>query len=140
MLPAFLITFREVIEASLIVATILGILTKLGHTKSIKTVWLGTLAAIIVSTSILGLGSILGIKAHELYIGKAEPTIEGMFMILSAMFITWAVFFLHTYFGHKKVLMLHSFAKCFTVSALSLWPSLYHLALRLNGVFQPGPC
>jgi high-affinity iron transporter len=27
-------------------------------------------------------------------------------MILSALFITWAVFFLHTYFGHKKVLLL----------------------------------
>jgi high-affinity Fe2+/Pb2+ permease len=38
MIPAFLITFREVIEASLIVVTILGILTKLNQINDIKTV------------------------------------------------------------------------------------------------------
>ena len=106
MLAALLITLREVIEASLIVATILGILTKLGHTKSMKTVWLATGAAFAASICILLAGSLLGLKIQELYTGKTEAAIEGVFLVLSAAFITWAVFFLHTYFARKKVLLL----------------------------------
>lgn len=106
MLPAFLITFREVIEASLIVATILGILVKLNQTKGIKTVWYATGLATLVSVLLLGMGSLFGLKMQELYSGKVEELIEGIFMITSAMFITWAVFFLHKYFSHYKVHLL----------------------------------
>jgi high-affinity iron transporter len=109
MLPAFLITLREVIEASLIVATILGILTKLNQTKGIKTVWFATIAAALVSVSLLGIGSVLGIKVQELYSGKTEEFIEGVLMVISAIFITWAVFFLHNYFGKYKTQLLQKF-------------------------------
>lgn len=106
MIPSFLITLREVIEASLIVATILGILTKLNQRKGIRTVWLATSAATIVSIALLGLGSILGIRVQEIYSGKTEELIEGMLMMLSAAFITWAVFFLHKYFAQYKTHLL----------------------------------
>jgi high-affinity iron transporter len=106
MLPAFLITFREVIEASLIVATILGILVKLNQTKGIKTVWLATGTATLLSILLLGLGSLFGIKVQEVYSGKTEEFIEGILMVLSAIFITWAVFFLHKYFSNYKVKLL----------------------------------
>ncbi|OGK10751.1 hypothetical protein A2767_06200 [Candidatus Roizmanbacteria bacterium RIFCSPHIGHO2_01_FULL_35_10] len=106
MLPAFLITLREVIEASLIVATILGILVKLNQTKGIRTVWLATGAAALVSVLLLGLGSVLGLKVQEIYSGKTEEFIEGILMITSAVFITWAVFFLHKYFSRYKVHLL----------------------------------
>src|SRR3989304_8941748 len=102
MLPSFLITFREVIEAALIVATILGILTKLGRKKEIKTVWLATAAAAAVSVLLLLAGSIAGIKIQENYSGPTEEFIEGILMLVSAVFITWAVFFLHNYFGRYK--------------------------------------
>lgn len=103
MLPAFLITFREVIEASLIVATILGILVKLKQAKGVKTVWYATGAAALVSFLLLGLGSLFGLKVQELYSGKTEELTEGILMITSAVFITWAVFFLHKYFSRYKV-------------------------------------
>lgn len=106
MLPAFLITFREVIEASLIVATILGILVKLKQHKGIKTVWYATGLAAVVSILLLGLGSLFGLKIQELYSGKIEKLVEGIFMITSAVFITWAVFFLHKYFSKYKVHLL----------------------------------
>lgn len=111
MLPAFLITFREVIEATLIVATILGILYKLNHTKSIKTVWYATSLAVFVSSFLLFIASILGIKIQELYTGRVEELIEGVFMVTSAVFITWAVFFLHSYFGKYKVELLQKVKK-----------------------------
>ena len=101
MIPAFLITFREVIEAALIVATILGILIKTKQVKFIKTVWLATLSAGLVSLLLLLLGSLIGLKVQNLY-ETHEPYIEGSLMIVSAIFITWAVFFLHKYFATYK--------------------------------------
>lgn len=106
MLPAFLITFREVIEAALIVATILGILTKLGQKKEIKTVWIATIFAAAISMLVVFLGSMTGVKVRELYAGKTEALIEGILMCISAVFITWAVFFLHNYFGRYKTKLL----------------------------------
>ena len=106
MLPSALITLREVIEASLIVATILGILIKIDQRKHIKIVWIATLCAILVSVMFLGIGSILGFKVREAYTGKVEEVVEGVLMITSSLFITWAVFFLHTYFSKYKVHLL----------------------------------
>lgn len=106
MLPSFLITIREVIEASLIVATILGILVKLGIKNKIRTVWYGTASALGLSLILLAGASIAGLRIQELYTGKTEELIEGVLMIASAVFITWAVFFLHTYFAQYKTHLL----------------------------------
>lgn len=133
MLPSFLITFREVIEAALIVATILGILTKLGQTKEIKTVWLATIAASVVSILLLIAGSIAGIKIQEIYTGRVEELIEGTFMTLSAVFITWAVFFLHNYFGRYKTKLLASIR---TTVELQEQRGLF--ALAFTAVFREG--
>ena len=110
MLPSFLITFREVIEASLIVATILGILVKLNQKQAIKTVWLATGAAAIVSILLLGIGSLIGLRVNELF-EEHEPYIEGSLMVISAVFITWAVFFLHNYFAKYKTRLLQKIKK-----------------------------
>lgn len=107
MIPALLISFREVIEASLIVATIVGVLVKLGHTKSIHTVWLATGAATLLGILLLGIGSLFGLKVQEIYTGKIEEFIEAVLMVTSAIFITWAVFFLHTYFAQYKTKLLY---------------------------------
>lgn len=106
MIPSLLITFREVIEAALIVATILGILIKLRYTKSLTVVWFATLAAIIVSVVLLVSASLFGIKIQEFYVGSTQKIIEGTLMAISSVFITWAVFFLHTYFGRYKLRFL----------------------------------
>lgn len=105
MFPTFLITVREVIEASFIVATILGILMKLKQKSGIKTVWIATGAASAVSILLLAVGSILGLHIQEVY-EKHEPYIEGVLMVISAIFITWAVFFLHTFFASYKARLL----------------------------------
>lgn len=106
MLAALLITLREVIEATLIVATILGILTKLHHHKSIRTVWIATIAAACTSIGLLFIATRAGIHIQQIYSGKTEDIIEGGFMIISAFFITGAVFFLHRYFARNKAHLL----------------------------------
>lgn len=106
MIAAFLITFREVIEASLIVATILGILARFRRQQEIKTVWLATVTALAVSLLLLTVGSIFGFKVKEIFTGRIEAVIEGFLMVVSAIFITWAVFFLHNYFARYKTSLL----------------------------------
>lgn len=106
MIAAFLITLREVIEASLIVATILGILVRLKQTKGIRTVWFATGAATVLSILLLAIASVFGLRMQEIYTGKTEEFIEGILMMTSAVFITWAVFFLHNYFGKYKTKLL----------------------------------
>jgi high-affinity iron transporter len=106
MIPAALITFREVIEATLIVATILGVLYKLNQTSSIRTVWQATGLAVVLSVALLVGGSLFGIKMQELYTGRTEELVEGILMVVSAVFITWAVFFLHNYFAQYKIKLL----------------------------------
>lgn len=106
MIPAILITFREIIEASLIVLTILGILIKLRQNQNIKTLWLATLTAILLSFFLVLGGSILGFKIHEIFVGSVEQIFEGTMMIVSAFFITWAVFWLHKYFANRKLKLL----------------------------------
>lgn len=111
MLPAFLITFREVIEASLIVATILGILVKLKRHHAIKTVWIATSLAVGMSILLLVIGSLFGFKIQEIYSGPTEELIKGILMITSALFITLAVFFLHNFFGKYKTMLLTKIRK-----------------------------
>jgi high-affinity iron transporter len=111
MIPAALITFREALEATLIVATIIGILMKINARGLIKSVFLGTFSAICSSILLLCLGSLLGLKVHELFKTNFEPLFEGTVMIISAFFITWAVFFLHKTFAHKKLTLISSVQK-----------------------------
>lgn len=102
MFPAFLITFREVVEASIIVSTIQGILVRLKQTKGNKTIWMAVSTALLASILLLLVGSVLGLRMQKVY-EQNEAYIEGVLMILSAVSITWAVFFLHTYFSRCKV-------------------------------------
>lgn len=108
MFPAFLITFREVLEGTLIIATILGILVKLGQTKTIRTVWHATGLAALFGILLLIAGSLFGLRIQELYSGYMEALTEGILMMISAVFITWTLFFLHKYFSGSKT---HLFTK-----------------------------
>lgn len=102
MFPSFIITFREVIEATVIVATILGVISKLKWDQAVHTVWRATGFAIVSSIFLIISASIFGFKIQQFYTGKTEEIIEGILMIVSAIFITWAVFFLHTFFSRQK--------------------------------------
>lgn len=107
MFPSFIITFREVIEATVIVATILGVISKLKWVDAIHTVWRATSIAVVSSILLIIGGSIMGFRIQQYYTGKVEETIEGVLMIISAVFITWAVFFLHTFFSRQKGNLMH---------------------------------
>lgn len=99
---AFLITLREAIEAACIVAAVAGSLARLGRRESLRSLWLGVGAALLSSILLVATGSIFGWQLQEVYEGLTEQLTEGILMAVSAVFITWAVFYLHAVMSKPK--------------------------------------
>ncbi len=90
MLAAGLITFREGLEAALIVGIVLGYLKKIGRLDRLGYVWGGVMAAIVGS-----LGVALGLQAiGTQFTGRAEEIFEGTTMFLAVGVLTWMIFWM----------------------------------------------
>lgn len=90
MLAAGLITFREGLEAALIVGIVLGYLLKIGQRRQMRFAWAGVLAAIVVSIlAAVGL-LIIGTGLEEPY----EQIFEGSMMLLAVIILTWMIFWM----------------------------------------------
>ncbi|MBI3915356.1 MAG: FTR1 family protein [Chloroflexi bacterium] len=90
MLTAALITFREGLEAALIVGIVLGYLGKTGHRTESRYAWLGVLLASLLSVGI-ALGMLLvGASLKEPY----EQMFEGGTMLLAVAILTWMIFWM----------------------------------------------
>lgn len=85
-LVSILITFREALEAALIVGILLVYTSKINKRELNKQIWLGTVVGIIVS--------ILFAILFQLILGgfsQYEEFFEGFIMILAAMLLTWMI-------------------------------------------------
>jgi len=90
MLPSLLLTFREGLEAALIVGIVLGALRKLGHEEQSRVVWQGVAVAVVVSLAVaIGL-NLIGARLE----GAAEKAFEGVTMFLAAGVLTWMIFWM----------------------------------------------
>ncbi|HEY3312739.1 MAG TPA: FTR1 family protein, partial [Anaerolineales bacterium] len=90
MLPSFLLSLREGLEAALIIGIVLGALAKLKHTELNRTVWSGAAAAAAVSAAIAVGLSLLGLEFE----GRGEQIFEGTAMLLAAGLLTWMIFWM----------------------------------------------
>jgi high-affinity iron transporter len=90
MVPAFLITLREGLEAALIVGIVLSALRKLGQTERSRPVWVGVASAVAVSLVAGLVLQALGV-AFE---GRAEEIFEGVAMLVAAGVLTWMIFWM----------------------------------------------
>ena len=88
----FLITFREGLEAALIIAIVLAYLRSLGRTDQFKYVFLGAISAIIISL-IVAIGVFVSIGKLE---GRAEQLTEGSVSLLAAGVLTWMIFWMRS--------------------------------------------
>ncbi len=87
MLSSFIITFRETLEAALIIGIVLSYLVKIKETKYNKVVYVGIAAGIL--TSILG-----ALGFHWLaggFAGRSEQIFEGITMLVGAGLLTWMI-------------------------------------------------
>jgi high-affinity iron transporter len=87
---ALLLSFREGLEAALILGIIWGVLNRLGQTGRARIVWWGAGVAGLLSV-VIGVGLYtLGI-AFE---GRSEEIFEGVAMLLAAGVLTWMIFWM----------------------------------------------
>ena len=90
MIATLLITFREGVEASLIVGILLGFLKKTEQTRYAKYVWAGVAAAVVVSVAVAV--AILAVGA-ELQ-GQAEQLFEGTMLFIAVALVTGMIFWM----------------------------------------------
>ena len=85
MLVAFFISFREGLEAALIIGIIMGFLRKMdmAHNKS-RYAWAGVLSAVLLSVASAALLQMIGIELE----GQLEEIFEGTTMLLAAGVLT----------------------------------------------------
>jgi high-affinity iron transporter len=87
MLASFFITFRETLEAALVVGIILAYLNRVGQRQFSKSVWWGVGAGV--------LGSIIAAILFNLFYGglsgRVEEIFEGIAMLVAAGLLTWMI-------------------------------------------------
>ena len=90
MLPTYLLSLREGLEAALIIGIVLGALTKIRRTDLSPAVWLGTLSAVGVSILTAILLTSFGMSLED----EAEQIFEGITMLIAAGILTWMIFWM----------------------------------------------
>jgi high-affinity iron transporter len=92
MLPSYLLSLREGLEAALIIGIVLGALGKIRRTDLTPALWLGTLSAVGISVLAAILLTMLGLNFE----GKTEQIYEGITMLLAASILTWMIFWMNS--------------------------------------------
>jgi len=90
MLPTYLLSLREGLEAALIIGIVLGAVKKIHRTDLTSSVWLGTLSAVGVSILTALLLTTFGMSLEE----EAEQIFEGITMLVAAGILTWMIFWM----------------------------------------------
>lgn len=90
MLPSYLLSLREGLEAALIIGIVLGALQKIRRTDLSPALWLGTLSAVGTSITAAILLTMFGLSLE----GTAEKIYEGITMFLAAGILTWMIFWM----------------------------------------------
>lgn len=90
MLPSYLLSLREGLEAALIIGIVLGALDKIRRSDLKPALWFGVLGAVAVSTLTAVLLTIFGLSLE----GAAEQIYEGITMLLAAGILTWMIFWM----------------------------------------------
>lgn len=91
MFAAGLITFRETLEAALVVGIVLTFLTKTNQHTFKKFVWRGIGVGIFISV-------VLAFTLETFFggfTGKIEEIFEGVLMLITASFLTWMILWVH---------------------------------------------
>ena len=90
MLPSYLLSLREGIEAALIIGIVIGALRKIRRADLVPALWWGVLSAAAVSALAAVLLTVLGLELE----GPAEPIYEGATMLIAAGILTWMIFWM----------------------------------------------
>jgi high-affinity iron transporter len=91
MLPSYLLSLREGIEAALIIGILLGALRQTHRHEFTPAVWFGTISAAVLSVLIAILLTSFGLEMKD----PGEAIFEGFTMLLAAGLLTWMIFWMN---------------------------------------------
>ena len=97
----FIIVFREVLEASLVVGIIYLLLEKSNLKDHFKKLWLGVGAAVVASIAV---GYLVILAKNSLGNNSTQALFEGVFLYLTAFLIWYVIFWLSKNVSDKKEL------------------------------------
>ena len=89
---SFLITLREGLEVSLVLAILISYLVKTGRADETGAVWKGTGLAALLCVVV---GIIINAAVGGLH-GTAEQLVEGFIAVAAAIVLTWMIFWMRT--------------------------------------------
>ena len=90
MLPTYLLSLREGLEAALIIGIVLGAVSKIRRKDLTPAVWLGVLSAFMISILTALLLTRFGMSLED----PAEAIFEGITMLIAAGILTWMIFWM----------------------------------------------
>ena len=90
MLPTYLLSLREELEAALIIGIVLGAVSKIRRKDLTPSVWLGVLSAVGVSIITAVILTSFGMSLED----EAEKIFEGITMLIAAGILTWMIFWM----------------------------------------------
>jgi len=90
LLPSYLLSLREGIEAALIIGILLGALRQTHRPEFIPAVWFGTLSAALLSILAAVMLTMFGLEMKD----PGEAIFEGFTMIIAAGLLTWMIFWM----------------------------------------------
>jgi high-affinity iron transporter len=90
MLPSYILSLREGLEAALIIGIALGALRQMHHRDLGSTIWAGAGSAALLSLLTAILLTRFGLDLKD----PAEAIFEGITMLLAAAILTWMIFWM----------------------------------------------
>jgi high-affinity iron transporter len=90
MLPTYLLSLREGLEAALIIGIVLGAVNKINRKDLVPAAWLGVISAVVVSILAAVLLTTFGMSLED----PGEAIFEGITMLLAAGILTWMIFWM----------------------------------------------
>ncbi len=89
-MAAAVLSFREGLEAVLIVGIVLSLLNRIGQAQRAHYVWAGVVLAVAASVAVAAALFTVGAEL----VGTAEQLFEGVTMLIAAAILTWVIFWM----------------------------------------------
>jgi high-affinity iron transporter len=98
MVPSFILSLREGVEAALIIGIVLASLRQMHRLDLSNSVWAGAGSAVLISVLAAILFTRIGLELKD----PGEAIFEGITMLLAAGILTWMIFWMTRRAGNMK--------------------------------------
>lgn len=129
MLPSFVITLREGLEASLIIGIIAAFLVREGRRDALKAMWVGVGAAVVVCIAV---GAGLRIVDHELP-ERGQETLETVIAFVAVAMVTYMIVWMTRHARGLRGALEHTAADAVAAGSVGALVTMAFLAVFREG-------